>query len=150
MLWFHGQMGDVLSEMEQDRETNRALIIAFAGFTFTGAVALIVLEPSIRQTVKWGVYFLLVSFLSYLWSLNLQAYKNVRWQSEAASALTDAGSLCLVFAVVSLLFHSSFPTPFIYATSSLALSVWVVDHLIRLWIDGRYYHLTEKGKAGRS
>jgi len=138
-------MKEVLSEEEQDRDTNRSLIIAFAGFSFTGTIALIVLEPSLRQVVKWAVYFLLVSFLSYLWSLNLQAYKNVRWQSEIASALTDAGSLCLVLALVSLLAHSAFPSPFVYATSSLALAVWTVDHLIRLSIDGRYYHLAEKG-----
>lgn len=136
-------MGEIPEEPEQDREGNRALILAFAGFSFTGVTALIVLEPSIKQTVKWAVYFLLVSFLSYLWALNLQGYKASRWQGEVAAALADAGSLCLILALVSLLAHSAFPSVFVYSTSVLALTVWVVDHLIRLRIDSRYYRARE-------
>ncbi len=143
ILRFYKQMGQIPEEPEQDREGNRALILAFAGFSFTGVIALIVLEPSIKQTVKWAVYFLLVSFLSYLWALNLQGYKASRWQDEIAAGLADAGSLCLILALVSLLAHSAFPSVFVYSTSVLALTVWIVDHLIRLRIDSRYYRTRE-------
>lgn len=143
ILRFRQQMNEILSEEEQDRETNRSLIIAFAGFSFTGVIALIVLEASVKQTVKWAVYFLLVSFLSYLWALNFQGYKDVRWQDEVASALSDTGSICLVFALVSLLVNSAFPTAFVYPSSLLAVVVWTVDHVIRLCIDSRYYRARE-------
>ena len=143
ILRFHKQMTEIPDEAEQDREGKRALILAFAGFSFTGVIALIVLEPAIKQTVKLAVYFLMVSFLSYLWALNLQGYKASRWQDEIAAALADAGSLCLIFALVSLLLQSAFPNVFVYSTSALALAVWIVDHLIRLRIDSRYYRARE-------
>lgn len=135
---FRGLMNDVLSEEENDRESNRTLILAFAGFSFTGVIALIVLQPSVSQSVQGGVFFLLVSFLSYLWSLNLQSYKATRWQGELAAAFVDVGSLCLVLALVSLLVSSAFGTGFVVFTSLLALGIWTVDHCIRLSIDWRY------------
>lgn len=142
-------MGDILSEEEQDRDANRSLILAFAGFTFTGVIALVVLEPKIKQTVKGAVFFLLVGFLAYLWALNLQGYKASRWQGEAADALTEAGSLCLVLALVSLLISSAFERSFIVFSSVLAVAVWVVDHATKWRIDYRYLRALQKPKGGR-
>src|SRR5712692_1945735 len=139
MIRFRRQMGEILPEEEQDREGNRALILAFAGFSFTGVTALIVLEPALKQTVRGAVFFLLVSFLAYLWALNLQGYKAFRWHGEAAAALADTGSMCLVLALVSLLISSAFPGAFIVLTSLLALAVWLVDHVTRLRIDYQYF-----------
>lgn len=138
VMKFLGQMGEILPEAEQDREGNRALILAFAGFSFTGVTALIVLEPAIQQTIRGAVFFLLVSFLAYLWALNLQGYKAYRWQSEAAGALAETGSLCLVLALVSLLIYSRFSGSFVASTSLLALGVWLFDHVIRWRIDYQY------------
>ena len=144
IIRFWGQMRDILPEAEQDREGNRALILAFAGFSFTGVTALIVLEPTIKQTVSGAVFFLLVSFLAYMWALNLQGYKAYRWQGEAAAALVDTGAMCLVLALISLLVFSSFTFPFILATSSLASGVWLVDHYTRLRIDYVYLGARER------
>jgi hypothetical protein len=122
ILWrFKELMQDVLPEEEHDRESNRSLILAFAGFSFTGVTALVVLEPTLKQSVRGAVFFLLVSFLSYLWALNLQSYKATRWQGEAAGLLTEIGSLCLVMALVSLLVTSAFGEIFVGGTSLLAL-----------------------------
>lgn len=143
VIRFRGQMGEILTEEEQDREGNRALILAFAGFSFTGVTALIVLEPAIQQTITGAVFFLLVSFLAYLWALNLQGYKAYRWQSEAAGALVETGSLCLVLALVSLFVYSRFPRTFVILTSLLTLGVWLIDHVTRLRIDYQYLEARE-------
>jgi peptidoglycan/LPS O-acetylase OafA/YrhL len=135
---FRLQMAEKLSEEELDRESNRSLIIAFAGFSFTGVVALVVLEPTLQQTVRGAVFFLLVSFLTYLWALNLQGYKASRWQAEAATALSETGSLCLVSALISLLVSSQFSKSFVVTASLLAAAVWIIDHATRLIIDWRY------------
>ena len=84
------------------------------------------------------MFFLLVSFLTYLWALNLQGYKAYRWQGEAATALSETGSLCLVLALVSLLVSSKFGKPFVFATSLLAIAVWFIDHAMRIRIDWKY------------
>lgn len=148
VIRFWGQMREVLPEEEQDREGNRALILAFAGFSFTGVTALIVLEPTIKQTVQGAVFFLLVSFLTYLWALNLQGYKAYRWHGEAAAALADTGSVCLVLALVNLLVFSAFSTSFVSSASLLAAGVWLLDHFTRLRIDYRYLHARELRQKG--
>jgi hypothetical protein len=149
LVWrFWGQMQDVLSEEEHDRESNRSLILAFAGFSFTGVTALIVLEPTVKQSVRGAVFFLLVSFLSYLWALNLQSYKATRWQGEAASALADVGSLSLVMALVSLLVTSAFGEMFVGGTALLAIGVWGMDHFTRLRLDWCYLRSLQKRAKG--
>ena len=139
-------MEEILSEAENDRETHRSLILAFAGFSFTGAFALIVLEPTLRIMVQNPVLFLLVSFLVYLWALNLQSYKSYRWQDQVSTALLDTGSLCLVLALVSLLFSSNFESSFIGLTSGLAVLVWISDYIIRFCIDLKYMQKRDKKK----
>lgn len=157
---FHRQMSEVLSEDEQDREAHRALILAFAGFSFTGVTALIVLEPTVQQNLRDAVFFLLVSFLTYLWALNIQGYKAARWHGEAAAALAETGSLSLVLALISLLITSEFESAFVSLTGFLALGVWTIDHVTRLRIDWCYLLARErkhphgvasgeKGKGGK-
>lgn len=150
LVWrFWPLMREVLSEEEHDREANRSLILAFAGFSFTGVTALIVLEPTVKQSVRGAVFFLLVSFLSYLWALNLQSYKATRWQGEAASALAEIGSLSLVMALVSLLVTSAFGEIFIGGTALLAVGVWGMDHFTRLRLDWCYLQSLQR-KAERN
>lgn len=135
-FWEH--MREIPKEEEQDREGHRTLIVAFAGFSFSGVVALVVLESAVAVSFKMAVYFLLVSFLGYLASLNLQGYKADRWQGELAEALSDTGSLCLVAALISVLTSSKFDWSFVVGAGVLAAAVWLVDELARLRFDWEY------------
>lgn len=147
ILRFLGEMSEVPSEAEQDRDDHRALILAFAGFSFTGVAALVVLGPAATAGLEDAVFFLLVSFLTYLWALNLQGYKAARWQGEIANAITETGSLCLILALVSLLRSSAFGSGLILGGSVLAGCIWLLDHLFKLAIDWKY--LTEKERNSR-
>lgn len=138
IICFRNMMGNILSEDEQDREAHRAPILAFAGFAFTGVVALAVLEPTIKQSVHRAVFFLLVSFLAYMWAFNAQGYKGRRWEGEMASALGDVGSLCIILALVDLLATSNLGLRFVVGSSILAFAVWGLDHGIRLALDASY------------
>jgi len=143
---FSEQMREIPTEEEQDRDAHRTLIIAFSGFSFTGVVALVVLESAVKQNLKFAVFFLLVSFLVYLSALNLQAYKADRWQGELATALSDTGSLCLVSALISLLLSSGFGGSFAVGASVLAGAVWLVDEVLRLRFDWAYLAAEESVK----
>jgi len=149
---FSAQMRELPTEEEQDRDAHRTLIIAFAGFSFTGVVALVVLESAVRQNLKFAVFFLLISFLVYLSALNLQAYKADRWQGELGTALSDTGSLCLVCALISLLLTSGFGGAFAIGASALAGGVWLLDEILRLRFDWMYLAAEEsvKPKEGGS
>ncbi len=127
---FWQKMARVPAEAEQDREGNRSYIALLAGFSFTGLTVLLALPG----TDVLAIVYVFVSFLSYLASLNLQSYKAGRWQDQLATALTDAGSLCLVLCVLLLLEHQVFVGhPRLRVFWVVALLWWIVDHLLRVW-----------------
>lgn len=140
-------MNSHLPEPAQDRDANRGYILSLAGFSFTAVAALIVLDATTKVTLQLPIWFVLVSFLSFLASLNLQSYKSTRWQNQLAAALLEAGTLSLVLAIIALLFGATFDRVFQFAAATLALLTWAVDHSVRLWIDNRY--LTEVDLALR-
>lgn len=131
-------MTSILSEGEQDRDQQRSVILALAGFSFSGVLALVLLDAAANQPFQLGVYFLLLSFLGYLWSFNLQGYKSRRWQGELALALLELGALSLILALISIIWASSFGQRFKIAMSALGIGIWCLDHLLRLNIEIRY------------
>jgi hypothetical protein len=139
-------MMDIPSEEAQEREQQRAVILSLAGFSFTGIVALIILDATILPRLHFAVWFLLISFLAYTWSFNAQGYKSKRWQNEIAIGLLEAGGLSLVFAIVSILAASNFDSAFKLAGASLAVIVALSDLVIRARIETSYLFSLEKAK----
>ena len=129
-----GNLTKVLPEPENDRAEIRSYILGLGGFSFTALVALILLAPSIQKDIQYSIYYIFLSFLSYFFALNLQGYKNKRWHDIISDALIETASLCLILTVVSLLMVSSLGQIFIYSISILALSIWLLDFIIRLFI----------------
>jgi len=127
-----GHMSDIPSEEEQDRESHRSHILALAGFSFTGLLAIAVLDATLVQDFRYSVYYLLVSFLCYLSALNFQGYKSKRWHDQLATALMDAASLSLIMSIISILSIRPFSAFFASVLSVIALSVWGVDHFIKI------------------
>lgn len=131
-LQFRSEMIEVLKPEEQDRETHRSYILVMAGFSFSGLLAMAVLYTTLRQDFHFSVYYLLLSFLFYLSALNLQAYKESRWQDQLATALMDSASLCLILSVVSILNFQNFSPYFAFSLTMLAILVWCIDHFLRI------------------
>jgi hypothetical protein len=131
-------MNEILSEDEQDREAHRTVILSLSGFSFTGLVGLIVLDATLRLNYKIAIYYLLVSFLSFLFSLNIQGYKSRRWHDQIATGIMDSGTLSLILAACYLIGNQHFGISFSLPLILLALIAWLTDHIIRLVIQWRY------------
>lgn len=131
-LNFLKEMKDTLSEKELDKESHRTHILTLAGFSFSGLLAIVVLDVALRQDFHFAIYYLLISFLGYLVALNLQSYKAKRWEDQLATAFMDTASLCLILSVLSILNSQKFSPNFAYALSILAISIWLIDHWLRL------------------
>ena len=129
-LAFRRQMGENLTEGELDRETHRTYILALAGFSFAGLLALIVLERTLEGGFRLGVYYLLLSFLGFLASLNLQSYKSSRFQDQLGTTLMEIGTLDLVLSILAVLAAGSFGRAFTRVLSALAVIVWASDHAV--------------------
>lgn len=145
-LRHHSQMAEILNEDEHDRETHRSHILALAGFSFTGLLALAILDATLRQDFHFAVFYLLVSFLCYFFALNLQGYKSKRWHDQFATALMDSASLSLILSIVSILHVQAFNFNFSLGLTLLAFFVWVADHATRLTIQWNYLNMKKGAK----
>jgi len=145
-LVFRGEIGDIPTEEEQDREAHRTHILALAGFSFSGLLALVVLEVAILQGFHIAIYCLSISFLFYLFALNLQGYKSKRWHDQMATAIVEAASLALMLSVLSILHFQNFSSGFALGLSALGLFVWLLDHFLRLGYQARYLKIRRNVK----
>jgi hypothetical protein len=137
-LW-HWLVNDVLKEEAQERDLQRAVILALAGFSFTAAAGLAVLDASKQLQLQLPIWYALLSFVCYFTALNAPAYKVRRWQGQLALALIEAGSLSLLLTLASLIVDGAFSTTFKIAAVSLTCGPWLADHLFRLGIDFKYF-----------
>ncbi len=134
-------MSEVPSEEEQDRESHRSHILTLGGFSFAGLLAISALDVTSNHDFRFAVYFLLASFLCYLFSLNLQGYKSKRWHDQFATALMDSASLSLIMSIISILQVKALNLSFVAGITGLALLVWAVDHIVRIRILWKYLKL---------
>lgn len=140
------QIGKILNEAEQDRESHRSHILALAGFSFTGLLALAVLDATLRQDFRYSVYYLLVSFLCYLSALNLQGYKSKRWHDQFGTAFMDSASLSLIMSIVCILHGQAFGASFANGLTVFALLVWTVDHFARIKFQDNFLRMNMEVK----
>ena len=141
------QMLDILCEDEQDREAHRAHILALAGFSFSGLLAVAVLDVTLMHDFRYAIYYLLLGFLCYLSALNLQGYKSRRWHDQFGTALVDIASLSLILSIISIIHLKEH---FTIILTILAILVWSADHLIRIRIQWNYLNEEKKGKKNGS
>lgn len=141
-------MSTVLPEPAQDRDFERTVVLALAGFSFTAVAALAALDATSRVGFQLSVWYALVSFVSYISSLNLQSYKAARWQGQFATALTEMGTLSLMLTVASLIFSAKIESLFQWSASLFALGAWLADHIFKLWIDCTYLEELDAKREG--
>jgi hypothetical protein len=133
-----------LSASELDRATNRAVILALAGFSFSALLALAVLDAKRVAGLQDAIKLLLSSFLAFYSSLNLQSYKARRWEDQLATGLKEAASGWLLFSVVAVVSSSPSSENFKFIVAGSTLLVWLIDLGIRLRLDYFYLRETEK------
>jgi hypothetical protein len=134
---------DPLSPGEADAESHRTVVVALAGFSFTGLMALVVVDAATRTNYQLAIYFLLVSFLCYLFVLNLQGYKLRRWHDAAGDAVLESASLSLIMAVISAMRAARLESSFVLVTAFLSILVWGLDFLVRVILS--HQHLSRIG-----
>ena len=144
VLFNHRVATQVLPPAERDSDGHRAIILPLAGFSFTALLALVVLDAKRILELRIPILLLLLSFLGFYFTLNLQSYKAIRWHDQMGTALKEAASGWLLLSVVSIVNQSSSPVCFQLAVSLLSLAVWLFDFGVRYKIDFGYYHALEK------
>ncbi|MHA1874877.1 MAG: hypothetical protein ACTSUC_00355, partial [Promethearchaeota archaeon] len=132
-------LNDFLPEKENDRTDIRSYTLSLAGFTFAALIALVFIETKNQRDCQVPIYFVFISFIFYLFALNIQGYKSRRWHDLLSDTLLETASLCLIVTVISLLFITSLDRIFIYLISSFSILVWLTDFVIRVTILKHYY-----------
>ena len=117
----------------------RTFILSLAGFSFTAVAGLALLDGAVRVSLQLPTWYVLLSFVALISTLNLQAYKSNRWHNQLATALLEVGTLSLMLALVALLFSASFTSKFQWVAAVITLGAWLVDHLVKLFLDYRYF-----------
>jgi hypothetical protein len=134
-------------------DVRQTIIITFAGFSFSGLLAVAAVDAATPLDLHVPAYYLLGSFLCYLVTMNLQDWKSRKWHEQVDRGLSDAASISLVLAVVSTYVdvgHNSFG----HVLLGIALGVWGVDYSLRLAIVRRRYvrwcHEEDSARAARA
>ncbi|MCA1613927.1 MAG: hypothetical protein LC800_07215 [Acidobacteria bacterium] len=140
---FRRYMRRGMKEEVAAREVHRSFILALGGFSFSGLLAIAVIDASVQQNLQLSVYYLLISFLSYLFALNLQSYKSHWWHDQLGDLLIEAATLSLLLSVVAIIWSSKQPDTFKYLVTCLAVAVWLLDHLIRIRLLWKYFKQRE-------
>lgn len=137
LLW-HEQMFTPLPEEAQERDVQRTFIFSLAGFSFTAVAGLAALDATARIALQLPTWYVLISFVAFVSSLNVQSYKSNRWQNQLATTLLEVGTLSLMLSLVALLFTAPFDTEFQWVGAVSTLGAWCADHVVRLVLDNKY------------
>jgi ABC-type spermidine/putrescine transport system permease subunit I len=132
---WRNKMKIAIPEEAQARNEQRATVLSLAGFSFTVVSAIVLLDNNSEHKMKLAVWFVLVSFVVFLAAANLQSYKSVFIDTMIYSALVEIGTLSLSLALAALICRTSYDDNFKTLVISFMLSVWVIDHVIRLRIE---------------
>ena len=134
-------MGEQLSDEALDRADHRTIVGALGGFSFAGLFALVAL-PGMEER-RLAIWFVLVSSLCLLATLNLQSYKALRWHDMVGDALLDTANLSLVAAVAVFIARSELSLAFKVASATLAFAVWISDFVIRVRLTAQFLEAKE-------
>jgi hypothetical protein len=150
---------DLLPEPAADREQHRNLILVLAGFSFTGLLGLAVApltatEPTARQqlqhVLQLPTYFLLTSFLFYVFALNLQAYKQTWRHDLLGDAMIDGAALSLLSSIMVIVWDASNNLAFSTLISVFAGSIWITDEIIRTRLTWKIFREKENKKRRKT
>jgi hypothetical protein len=137
ILVFRPTITQELPEGRRIPTTLRLLTIVLAAFSYAGLLGLAAISATIPLRFDLPIYYLLVGFLAYYVSVNVQAYQFRRWHEQLAMALLDVGSLSLILAALATIIAAPYPQGYRVILSLAAFLVWYLDHLVRVALSAR-------------
>lgn len=132
-----------MSEEVTQREAHRSLILVLAGFSFSGLLAVAMVDAATQQNLEFSTYYLLVSFLFYLSALNLQDYKSHWWHDQLGDVLFESATLSLLLSVTAIIWFSSHGYLYKIIMTALASAIWLSDHGLRVYFLWSYFQAKE-------
>ena len=134
---YRTQLRVPMEEEEKSRSENRTLILALAGFSFTGALGLLAYGTAPNTSdIRIPSFYVFISFICYLFSLNVQSYKALRWHDHIGAGMLDMGTFCLILSVVSMFLLIKFDLPYKISILAFSSTVWLQDLVVRIniWV----------------
>ena len=147
---YRDYMRAALPDEAQDRDVHRSVVLGLMGFSFSGTVALFVVNAKVELNLLLPAYFLLVSFLSYFIVLNIQQYKIARWQDNLGDGFLESGHFALMLSIATLVLNAEAPVPYRYAIAAMSVIVWLADFVIRIRIKWKYLRAVKQSRVQRS
>jgi hypothetical protein len=114
------------------RETNRSLLLSLASLSFAGLMAVALTDSAVADDLQFPIYFLLVSFLSFLTAIGAQQRLNRQRDNQNSIALIDMGILSLIMSVISVVFIVRGGGVFEFVFAAVALLVFFRNHVNHL------------------
>jgi hypothetical protein len=146
-LWmcvrFSKHMGEELQEAEKAPQTHRSVIIPMAGFSFAALLAIALADAKLGLDLHVATYYLLLSFMSFYFSMSIQSYKYKRWHDIIGNTTLEVASLTLFLAIINILLSKAESEMNLYLSFFVAI-VWSIDHVIRYRILWRYLSAKEQ------
>jgi hypothetical protein len=139
LIMFKGVSGQKLDAQHKQRTDYRNISAGLMAINFAGLMALTIVnaQPGAKILIL-PVYYTLLGFLGLLVVLNLQSYKDYIWHDLLGDALLESAILSMLLSIVSIFLsseQSNLPEFYKYLFTGLALSIWLIDHLFRLYIN---------------
>ena len=140
-----GVLATPIGNDQESRDSSRTIIIALAGFSFTGVVGIAVLESATRrQELQIPVGFFLVSFLLCLFALQLENYKFFIGRELLSTYLTESAILMLLIAIVAIVWAGRYGILFKTAVALISYGGWLTDHFLSWRYMENYLRLMEE------
>ena len=114
------------------RESTKSFVLALAGLSFTGVIAIAVVDSVNQVNFRIPVFYLLISFLCYLIAFNIQDYKFSVSRDVWSNILIDIATLSLVCTAVTVVFLAGYGVVFQSVVLIVALTGWLADHIVRI------------------
>lgn len=123
---------EVLRPDQIARESTKSFALPMAGLSFTGVVAIAVLDSVRQSNFRIPVFYMLISFLCYLIAVNMQDYKFFVSREVLSNTLIDVATLGLICTAVLFVFSADYGQAFKIFVLVLAAIGWLTDHILRL------------------
>jgi hypothetical protein len=142
---------NALTDDQAARDSSRTVIVALAGFSFTGVAGVAVLESATRrQELQVPVAFFLLSFLFSIFALQLENYK-FRWSRLILSMyLIESALLMLLIAIVAIVFSGQYSHAFRALVAGVSFAGWLLDHILEWRYSENHLQQLEKKNADRN
>lgn len=131
-FWFWDVRKELLRPDQIARDSTKSFVLALAGLSFTGVIAIAVVDSVNQSNFKIPVFYLLISFLCYLIANNIQDYKFFVSRDVFSNTLIDIATLSLICTAVTVVFLAGYGVVFQSVVLIVALTGWLTDHILRL------------------